>query len=284
MEMTDKLQINTFGRMAAHEVANAKGYYADEDLEVQHTPTTASKVQMQELKDGVWHFVHTHPDNVFWWNEDNDAKLLIVLALPAEPNLAFVVASDIKSYDDLRGKTIAADAAESGFVTSLRVMLKEHGLTEEGRDFYFEQIGADRASALRAGRFPASMLNDGWQRQLGDGGFHELDHIRRLYRSYANIATSRSQWATENPDLVVRYLRAHMRALLWLDDPANAAEASQLGARGGGTRLPMPPPFAWDGLREMMEIRRQAGLLRGAVDPHRFADESYYQKAVAGLG
>jgi ABC-type nitrate/sulfonate/bicarbonate transport system substrate-binding protein len=235
--LTDKLQINTFGRLIPHEVATTRGFYAAEDLDVQHTATSASKVQMQELKDGVWHVVHTHPDNVFWWNEDNDANLLIVMALPAEPNLAFVVGPDIKSYEDLRGKTIAADAAESGFVTSLRVMLKEHGLAEEGRDFFFEQIGADRATALRAGRFVASMVGEGWERQLADQGFHELDHIKRLYKNYANIATVRRQWATENPDLVVRYLRAHMRALLWLDDPANAGEAAELGARRSGMHV-----------------------------------------------
>src|SRR5438093_1015644 len=110
---------------------------------------------MQEFKDGVWHVVHTHPDNIFWWNEDHDARLLIVLALPAEPNLNFVVGPEIKSYEDLRGKTIAADASESGFVTPLRVMLKEHGI-EVGRDVFFEEIGADRVSALRDGRFVAS--------------------------------------------------------------------------------------------------------------------------------
>ena len=282
--MTDKLQINTFGRLIPHEVAIAKGFYGAEDLEVGHTATTASKVQMQELKDGVWHVVHTHPDNVFWWNEDNDANLLIVLALPAEPNLVFVVGPEIKSYEDLRGKTIAADAAESGFVTSLRVMLKEHGLVEEGRDFHFEQIGADRASALRAGRFVASMMGEGWERQLAEQGFHVLDSIKRLYTNYANIATVRRQWATDNPDLVVRYLRAHMRAVLWLDDPANAGEAAQFSGRGNSMRFSAPPPFAWEGLREMMGTRRDAGLLRGAVDPHRFADESYYLKAVEGVG
>src|SRR5438270_8735697 len=131
--MVDKLEINTFGRLIPHEVAVAKGFYAAETLEVEHTATTASKVQMSELKNGVWHAVHTHPDNVFWWNEDNDADLLIVLSLPAEPNLVLVVGPEIKSFEDLRGKTIAADAAESGFVTPLRVMLQEHGLVQEGR-------------------------------------------------------------------------------------------------------------------------------------------------------
>jgi ABC-type nitrate/sulfonate/bicarbonate transport system substrate-binding protein len=280
----DRLQINTFGRLAPHDVAVAKGYYAAEDLEVEHNSTQASKTQMGELKSGVWDVVHTHADNVFWWNEDNDAKLLIVLALPTEPNLIFVVGPQITGYEDLRGKTIAADAAESGFVTSLRVMMKEHGLAEEGRDYFFEEIGANRVGPMREGRFVASMLNVGQENTLADLGFHVLDSIKRLYRNYATIATVRRQWAEEHGDVLVRYLRAHMRAVLWIEDPANAAEAAQLQARATLVKgVPLPPPFAWEGLREMMSTRRDAGLLRGEVDPHRFADERYYQRAIADL-
>jgi len=33
----------------------------------------------------------------------------------------------------------------------------------------------------------------------------------------------------------------------------------------------------------MMGTRRDAGLLRGEVDPHRFADDAYYLKAVEDL-
>jgi len=247
--LVDHLKINTFGRLIPHEVAQAKGFYAAEELEVEHTSTTASKVQMQELKDGVWHVVHTHPDNVFWWNEDNGADLLIVLALPAEPNLILVVAPEIKSYEDLRGKTIAADASESGFVTPLRVMLKEHGLVQEGRDYSFEEIGANRVAALKDGRFVASMLNRGGERELVELGFHVLDDIKRLYAHYANIAVARRPWVAENPELVVRYLRAHMRALLWLDDPATASEAAHFATPGRSRGFRTPPPFEWEGLR-----------------------------------
>jgi ABC-type nitrate/sulfonate/bicarbonate transport system substrate-binding protein len=281
----DKLRINSFGRLAAHDVAAAKGFYETEGLEVEHAATQASKTQMQEAKDGVWHFVHTHADNVFWWNEDNGADLLIVLAIPSEPNLIFVVSPEIKSYEDLRGKTIAADAAESGFVTSLRVMMKEHGLAEEGKDYYFEEIGSNRVDALREGRFPASMLNVGAERALEAQGFHVLDSITRLYNNYATIAAGRRQWIQENEDTVVRYLRAHTRALVWMQDPANAAEAAQLDIRyrvEGG--ISGPPPFAWEGIREMMGTRKDAGLLRGPVDPKRMADDRYYLEAVKSLG
>jgi ABC-type nitrate/sulfonate/bicarbonate transport system substrate-binding protein len=280
----DKLRINSFGRLAAHEVANAKGFYAEENLDVEHAVTQASKVQMQQAKDGVWNFVHTHTDNVFWWNEDNGADLQIVLAIPTEPNLILVVAPHIKSYEDLRGQTIAADASMSGFVTPLRVMLAEHGMPQEGKDFKFEEIGTNRVEALEQGRFPASMLNVGAERALESKGFHVLDHIKRLYTNYATVAAGRRQWMTDNSDVVVRYLRAHTRALLWMQDPTNAEEAARLDIRYRvEPGLTGPPPFAWDGIREQMGTRQKAGLLRGAVDPKRMADDRYYLEAVKTL-
>jgi ABC-type nitrate/sulfonate/bicarbonate transport system substrate-binding protein len=281
----DRLRLNTFSRQASHDVAVARGLYADENLEVEHTSTTGSKVQMQELKDGVWDVVGTHADNVFWWNEDNGADFLIVQALPTTPNLILVVAPEITSYEDLRGRTIAADASESGFVTSLRVMLQEHGLAEEGRDFFFEEIGTDRVAALREGRFAGSMLNTGAERRLEDIGYHVLDSIDHLYASYATPQAFRGAWVNEHAEIVVRYLRAQMRALLWLENPDNAVEAAPYrSGRPTGTPLTAPPPFCWDGLRDMMAVRQRAGLLRGAVDPHRFADDRYYAEATRGLG
>lgn len=259
--MPDKLRINSFGRSAAHDKAVAEGLYAAENLEVEHAATQSSKQQMQELVDGVWQVVHTNADNVFWWSEDNGADLLIVLSIPSQPGQNFVVRPEIASYEDLRGKPIAVDAAESGFVTPLRVLLREHGLAEEGKDFTFVEVGNTqfRIDTMRAGTCVGGMISAGQTAELEAEGCRVLDSINRLYTHYAGTAATRRHWAKENPDLLVRYLRAHLRAL-------------------GRT-----PAFEWAGLREMMETRRQVGLLRGPVDPKRFATQEYYDTAVATL-
>jgi hypothetical protein len=128
------------------------------------------------------------------------------------------------------------------------------------------------------------MLNVGQERNLSDLGFYVLDSIKRLYTNYTTIGVVRQQWADDHPDLLVRYLRAHMRAVLWIEDPANAAEAAQYQARATLVKgTPIPPPFAWDGIREMMAIRRDAGLLRGDVEPRRMADDRYYQQVIGDL-
>ena len=260
----DKLRVSAFGRGAVHETALSQGIYEAEGLEVELDVTQSSKSQLRELIDGVWDLVHTNADNVVWWNEDNDADLIIVLATEGKPNQDLVVRPEIAGYADLRGKPIAVDAAESGFVTPLRVLLREAGL-DEGRDYTFVGAGAtdQRVDAMRDGSTYAAMINSG--SDLAADGFRVLDTINRLYTNYAGPCAARRDWTAANEDLVVRYLRAQLRA------------AASLAGDGWA------PSFSWAGLTEIMEMRRDVGFLRGAVDPYRFADDSSYRRAVEGL-
>src|SRR5579871_1792291 len=273
-DVVDTLRINSFGRSAPHDAAVQQGFYTALGLEVEHAVTQSSKAQMQELVDGVWQVVHTNADNVFWWVEDNAADLLIVLATAGQPGQDFIVRPEIGGYEDLRGKPIAVDAAESGYVTPLRVLLREHGLSEEGRDFTFVEVGAtqQRIDAMRDGRCVGAMIGSAQSRELQAAGFPMLDSINRLYTHYAGSTATRRDWAERNPDLLARYLQAHLRGMQW-----GAAQENP----GGGP--PPVPGFAWEGLREMLETRRAVGLLRGPVDPHRFATQEYYDRAVASL-
>ena len=259
----DKLRVSTFGGGAAHEAAISMGIYEAEGLEIERDLTQSSKVQMQQLIDGVWHAVHTNADNVVWWNEDNGADFIIVLATESKPNQDLVVRPEIATYEDLRGKVLAVDAAESGYVTPLRVLLSQAGL-EDGRDYTFIEVGAtqQRIDAMRDGSAYGAMVGTG--RDHSADGFWVLDSINRLYTNYAGSCATRRDWAADNEALLVRYLRAQLRA-----------SAAISGAAA-------PPSFAWEGLREMMQTRRDVGLLRGAVDPHRFADDTYYQRAIEG--
>lgn len=267
----DKLRVNTFGASAGFRAGLEKGIYRDEGLEIEHHVTQSSKAQIQELIDGVWDVVHTNADNIYWWNEDNGADLLIVLATPGKPNQDFVVRPEIAQYEDLRGKPIAVDAAESGYATPLRLLLREAGLAEEGRDYSFLQVGATqpRVDAMRDGRAFGAMIGSSQARELAADGFRVLDSINRLYTHYAGTAAVRRQWGEENAELLIRYIRAEVRSALAANGERASAQAHA---------------FAWDGLREMLEMRRDLGMLRGPIDPRRFALDHYYQQAMAGIG
>ncbi len=265
----DKIQTSAFGRSPVHEAAVRQGFYAAEGLEVTTDVTQASKTQVQQLVNDVWQIVSTNADNIVWWVEDNGADLLIVMATETQPNQNFVVRPEIAGYADVRGKVLAADAAKSGYSTPLRLLLQREGLTEDKDDFTFIEVGSTehRVEAMRVGQAVGAMINAGGERSLTPDGFHVLDSINPLYAHYAGISAVRRSWANEHPDLLVRYLRAYLRAVVSTKDAADAT----------------PPRFSWEGLQEMLDMRREVGLLRGARDPRRFADDRFYREAVAGL-
>ena len=262
----DKLRVSTFGGGATQTAAAKLGLYAAEDLEVELDVTQSSKDQMGKLIDGTWDLVHTNADNVVWWCEDNGADLVIVMAAESRAGQDLWVRPEIETYEDLRGKTLAVDAAESGYVTPLRVLLAQAGL-KEGTDYDFVEVGTThmRVDAMKEGRAFGAMVGSG--RDAAADGFRVLDSINRLYTHYASSTATRREWAAANADLLVRYLRAQLKAAASLSDGAGAA-----------------PSFSWEGLREMIQTRADVGWLRGAVDPRRFADDTYFARAVAGWG
>ncbi len=265
----DRIRVSTFGRSRNHDICVRDGLYAAVDIEVEVDVTQSSKSQMSRLRDGVWDIVHTNADNVYWWNEDNGTDFLIVLAMPGQPNQDFIVRPEITSYEDLRGRAIAVDASESGFVTPLRLLLKQGGLAAEGNDYTFLEVGAtqQRIDSIKAGETFGGMIGSEQAAAMVADGFRRLDTINRLYTKYSGTAATRRDWAASHADLLLRYLRAYLRA---------AAVADGIGRD-------QLPPFGWDGLREMMAMRKDVGLLRGEVEPLRFADDSYYKQAVESL-
>lgn len=256
--MTDTLHTSTFSRNAVHIHALEHGFYAAEDLEIEVDITQASKTQMAQLRDGVWDIVSTNFDNVLYWSEDHGSDLLVVSALDSLPRQDLVVRPEIKTYEDFRGKVIAVDAAESGYVTPLRILLSDAGL-EENTDYTLTEFGATdgRVNAMAEGKAYGAMVSEG--RKLDDGMW-VMDSIARLYTHYASIVVVRREWAEANESLLLRYLRAHLGAT---------------AAHEGVNQL----SFAWDGLREMMEMRAKVGYLRGDIDPTRFATERYFDQA-----
>jgi hypothetical protein len=238
--MTDTLHTSTFSRNSVHTHALENGFYAAEDLEIDVDLTQASKTQMAQLREGVWDVVSTNFDNVLFWSED------------------LVVRPEIKSYEDSRGKVIAVDAAESGYVTPLRVLLANAGL-KENDDYTLPEFGATggRVAAMTEGKAYDAMVSEG--RKLDDGMW-VMDAIARLYTHYASIVVVRREWAEANESLLLRYLRAHL-----------GATAAHEGTKDLS--------FAWEGLREMMQMRSDVGFLRGDIDPTRFAAERYFEEA-----
>jgi ABC-type nitrate/sulfonate/bicarbonate transport system substrate-binding protein len=287
-------------------VAQDKGLFEAAGLRVNLTTTPNSAYQAENLVDGKFQIAATAFDNVVAYQEGQGA-----VALKRQPDLfafmgatqielALVVAPDVKSYADLKGRSLALDALSTGFAFVLYEMLARGGL---GRgDYEMVAVGAtpQRWESVRAGTHAGTLTIEPFTSIARNQGFGVLDTSSRLFDSYqgGSFAASR-RWAGANPDAVKGFIKGYVAGLDWTLGPDNRKEAIDILL----ARMPeIKPPVAgavmdsllsprsgltpkgailMDGVRTVLDLRSRYG--RGAVlgDPDRYIDLSYYDEAAS---
>ena len=231
-------------------VAQGKQSFERHGLKVEVTLTGSSVMQLEQLCSGGFDIGFQQSDHVVRAVEKG-ADLFIFMAMAHAPGLTLVAAPQIRSFGDLKGKTIAVDGARTGYALLLRRLLKSRGLAEA--DCTFQEIGGsqERFDALKGGVAVASLLNPPFDRRLLADGFASLGTINDFFPDYPGpIAAARRSWAVQHRAELVAFIRAFNDAYAWLQQPQNAAEAVRLLPQ----RLNIDPQVA---ARALEEIRRR---------------------------
>src|SRR4029453_2772424 len=127
-------------------VAQERGLFERAGVKVNLTTTASSTSQVASLMDGKFHIAGTAFDNVVAYQEGQGAVALkrtpdlFAFMGATQIELAFVVAPDVATYRDLKGKTLALDALSTGFAFVLYEMLRRGGLAPD--DYKLFPIGA----------------------------------------------------------------------------------------------------------------------------------------------
>jgi NitT/TauT family transport system substrate-binding protein len=122
-----------------------------------------------------------------------------------------------KTWEDLRGATIGSSTLTSGTAFVLRRALKVKGL-EYPRDYKLLAVGGTGPSfaAMSAGQIAAAMQAVPYAFQAQEAGFNVIGRIADVLPNYLLSAYSiRRGWAEKNRPLVVRFLKAVVRAKKW---------------------------------------------------------------------
>lgn len=206
-----------------------------------------------------------------------------------------------RSIRELRGTTIGVVSLVSGSTIFLREMLKANGL-ELNRDYSIIQLGptTQRLASLKACNTSATMVLGGDVPVAKEMGFIEIgrldDYIPNL-QFHSLIVDSR--WAEANRSLVVRYLKAMLRAMRWVH--ANKEEAAELAAKRTGIPLKYTRPtveeylargiISRDGSVNREGFQRLIDLMgerlfkqRPYPPPEKYLDLSYLRRAQEELG
>jgi ABC-type nitrate/sulfonate/bicarbonate transport system substrate-binding protein len=286
--------------------AQQNGYFAEEGIEVELTTTPSSVFQFEKLSTGDFDIAMTAFDNVVAYREGQGAAKLEgagdfhVLMGATQIELAFVTAPDVKSYADIKGRTIALDALATGFAFVLYEMLARGGLSPDDSEMVPVGATPDRRTSGKAGTPAGTLTIDPFTSSARSAGFQVLDLSTALYSAYQGgvVAASRA-WAAHNEDLVTAYLRGYLKGLAWSLDPENRAAGAVLllmrmpaikpgvvdavldSLLSPRTGLSPKGEVLRDGMQTVLDLRSKYGGGAKLNDIDRYLDLACYEGVVA---
>jgi ABC-type nitrate/sulfonate/bicarbonate transport system substrate-binding protein len=226
-----KLRLNVFRTDAATVAARARGIFAAEGLEVAVTTTPNSTDQMRGISKGTYDIASTGFDNVLAWSGREGAEIVAVAQISDRTVLPVFVRPEIKSWSDLKGKKLAADAVDTAFALVLRRVLLANGLDLNRGDYELVAVGAtgQRLESMIKGETFAGILGSPFDTKAIDAGMRRIGDSREVLPDYPNtIFAVNREWGHKNREVLVAYLRAWLAGARWVKDPANREEAVKL--------------------------------------------------------
>lgn len=287
-------------------VGTQKGFFAAEGLEVKLAPAPGSVVQMKGLAEGKYDLAISTIDNVIAYDEgEGEAKLdprpdffafmgaqYGAVRLVAEPGIA--------SIAELRGKSLAVDAATTGYAFVLRKLLQGGGLAEG--DYELKPLGGTgrRAEGLMKGETTATILTSPLEVVPESRGYRRLANATDVIGPYqALTGVARRSWARDHAGELVAFIRAYVKSVDWLSDPAHRAEAVSIYRAHQPQVSEENADKAWEVLVAGSEgFQKKAKLDRAGIEtvlrlrkefahpsvplgePGKYIDETYYDKAL----
>ncbi len=285
--------------------AQRQGFFAQNGVAVTLTNTPGSAFQIAKLLEGEFDIGLTAIDNVIAYQEgQGEAKVMDnpdLFAFMGLDNgfLSLVTAPGIKTFADLRGKTLSVDAMTTGYAFVLREMVARGGLSESEVSYVRAGGVLNRFQELLDGKHAATMLITPFEILAGNRGHPRLAGAQQVLGAYQGlVGAARRSWARQNEAALIGFMRAYRTAVEWLYDLKNHEIAEALLV----ANVPaMTPPLARQslsillhgqtgfykdvaidlkGAQTVLALRSKFGVPQKTLtDPMKYIDLSYYEKA-----
>lgn len=282
--MLDRLRVTGYHLRPPHLVAESRGFFAKEGLEIGFDKATYAPDHNQGMAEGRWDFTLSSADTMIARATTDGVDY--VLFMQAEEGLdAYLIGRPgIETIEDLRGKLLAGDPGDSNLDLIRKKILHRHGI--EDKEYTVEIIGASprRLEAFKEGRVVAAMLTPpSSEEAVADGG-----KILACAADYVpswplTCGWTRRAWLDGHRDLVVRFIRAWAAATDWVLDPVNRKEALKVlieeqgltpaAAQNSLDRIVSKAQIHPDSIRRVLELRIEMGVYEPPFSPaERFYD------------
>ena len=282
-------------------VGEKKGFYKAENLNVELILIGRSDVQLQALLTGEIHFATLNSDGVILVNEKG-ANLKVIAGVDNAAPYILVGGKPYKKIADLKGARLGVTSLRGGATSILLEYLKSKGL-HFPRDFSLTILAGGtsaRLSALESGSIAAGVLGIPYSDIAIDQGFTRLGDTLEVISTYQfNGLTVNPAWAEKNRSNVVKFLKAHIRALRWIhEQPEQAAEffTSEMGVKPPYARrgidyftknkvFPIDGSVTLEGLKVNIDVQFRDGVLKEPLpSPEKYVDQSFVRQAQKELG
>ena len=200
-----------------------QGFFKDAlaEQEVTVTPTifNAGPDAVTALFAGALDISYIGPNPTVNAYVESQGDAVRVISGAASGGAALVVSKDIKTADDLSGKTFATPQLGNTQDVAFRYWLKEQGLaaSEEGGDVTIApQSNSEGLTAFASGSIDGAWVPEPFVSQYIAQGAHVLQDEADLWPDGKFVTTNvigRTEFLAQHPDVVDAFLKAHVQSL-----------------------------------------------------------------------
>ena len=160
------------------------------------------------------------------------APIRIVAGAASNAPFRVVAAKDVRSWSDLKGKTVSVGGLTDVTLYFMRVMARKNGLSDQDYDLLYGGGTPARFAQLASGAVSATILTNPVDFAAIEQGFVDLGSVPEYLPNWAqnNILVD-TRWANKNRAAILAFLRAHIRATKYFYDPANRGEVIAILAK-----------------------------------------------------
>lgn len=283
-----------------HYVALELGFYQKYKIDIALTYTHSSQEQRSGLANNTYDLAHSAVDNAVAMVDLAGEDVCIVIGLDQAFN-KLVTQPSISSYEDLRGKILGVDAADTAFALVAYEMLRINGL--KAGDYSVLPIGATgyRLEALKKGEIDFTMLNLPFNLFARQAGMKLFDDPYRLIGDYQSTGGFvKRSWAKQNADVLIAYLAAYIDAIRWILNGENRDLAIQLLMQNLKLSIEMATlsydqitdpksgfrkdaAFTTKGMQKVLALRADFKGVKLEKAPEDYYDDTYYSKAIDSM-
>jgi ABC-type nitrate/sulfonate/bicarbonate transport system substrate-binding protein len=283
--------------------AQRQGFFEANGVSVQLSYTPSSGFLIASLFDGRQDIALALMDNLIAYQEgQGEVKIAespdLVAILGGDGGfLSVVAAPGVKSFADLKAKTLSVDALSTGAAFVLRELVAKNGLADNDVSYVRAGGTSNRYAELLAGKHDATLLRTPFELLAQNRGYRVLASADMLGPYQGTAGFVRRSWAEANEAAVIGFLKGYRAGVDWIYQPANreivealltgnirdmtpalARQSYDLLLAPGGITRDARPDLA--GIGTVLALRsKYATPAKALSDPARYVDLRFYDKA-----